>query len=111
MSNALDQFIMEDVAKNCPQQFVEYHKCISKNKDDPGQCAFRQRDLSVCIKQKVPSVQKVMAKCGQLMQKYETCVRDNMETRTINENCLGLLQEMRTCAEKQVQGPSPINQL
>lgn len=112
MASALDQFIMEDVAKNCPQQFVEYHKCVSKNRDDLSQCAYRQRDLAACIKQKVPSVQKVMSNCGSLMSKYEQCVRDNMESRTINEKCMGMLEEMRNCAEKQVQGePSPINQM
>ncbi|SCU78583.1 LANO_0A03378g1_1 [Lachancea nothofagi CBS 11611] len=111
MSNALDQFIMEDVAKNCPQQFIEYHKCVSKNREDPSQCAFRQKDLSVCIKQNVPSVQKVMSHCGSLMAKYESCLRENMESRTINEKCVPLLLEMRECAEKQVSGPSPINQM
>ncbi|SCU84006.1 LAMI_0C05776g1_1 [Lachancea mirantina] len=111
MSNFLDQFILEDVAKNCPKQFVAYHKCISENHEDPSQCVFRQKDLAVCIKEKVPSVQKVMQNCGTQMARYEQCVRDHMATRTINENCLGLLEEMRQCAEKQVSGVRPINEL
>ncbi|CEP61192.1 Mix14p LALA0_S02e08790g [Lachancea lanzarotensis] len=112
MSNALDQFIMEDVARNCPQQFMEYHKCVSKNREDPTLCAYRQRDLSMCIRQKVPSVQKVMSHCGSLMAQYETCLRENMDSRTINENCIPLLNKMRQCAEAQIQDtPSPINEL
>lgn len=109
MSSFLDQFIMEDVAKNCPKQFMEYHKCISANHEDPSQCLYRQRDLSLCIKDKVPSIQKVMHNCSQQLSRYEACVREHMATRTINENCLGLLQEMRNCAEQQVGGTRPIN--
>ncbi|SCU80382.1 LADA_0B07030g1_1 [Lachancea dasiensis] len=111
MSSSLDQFIMEDVAKNCPQQFMEYHKCVAKNREDPSQCGFRQRDLAVCIRQKVPSVQKVMSHCGSLMANYEACVRENMESRTINEKCIPLLNQMRECAQQQIRGASPVNHM
>ncbi|OEJ90870.1 Mitochondrial intermembrane space cysteine motif-containing protein MIX14 [Hanseniaspora osmophila] len=100
--SVLDQIIMEDVSFNCPQQFMAYHKCISENHEDPSKCAFRQQDLSNCIKTSVPSVMKIMKTCGPIMQKYETCLRDNMESRTINENCIGLLNEMRQCAMNQI---------
>lgn len=111
MSNVLDQIIMEDVAKNCPREFMEYHKCIAANHEDPTPCSYRQVDLSKCIKAKVPSVQKVLRNCSEKMQKYEQCVKDHMETKTINENCLGLLKEMRACAEKQMGAQMPINEM
>ncbi|KAH3901966.1 related to Mitochondrial intermembrane space cysteine motif-containing protein MIC14 [Saccharomycodes ludwigii] len=111
-SNVLDQIIMEDVARFCPNEFMEYHKCIKTNHEDPSQCVFRQVDLSTCIKKNVPSVQKIMAECGSIMQNYENCVRDNMETRTINENCLGLLADMRKCASNQVDlSKRPLNEM
>ncbi|AAS50674.1 ABL097Cp [Eremothecium gossypii ATCC 10895] len=110
--SALDQFVMEDVAKHCPNEFMQYHKCISMNHEDPSQCDFRQRDLAVCIKQKVPVVQDIMKHCSAQMQRYEQCIRDHMESRTINENCLGLMAEMRSCAERQTAGKArPINEL
>ncbi|QLL32161.1 hypothetical protein HG536_0C03300 [Torulaspora globosa] len=113
MSNFLDQLIMEDVAKHCPQQFMQYHKCISNNHDDPSQCSYRRNDLSKCIHAKVPSVQKVMANCKDIMKKYEGCIKDNMASRTINENCLGLLAELRECAESQMEkdGVRPVNEM
>jgi len=98
----LDQIIMEDVSYSCPQEFMQYHKCISENHDDPSKCAYRQQDLSKCIKTKVPSIMKIMDVCGSIMQKYEGCIRENMEKRTINENCMGLLNEMRKCAMDQI---------
>lgn len=108
----LDQFILEDVAKNCPREFMEYHKCISMNHDDPLQCDYRQRDLSKCIKLNVPSVQKVMKSCGEIMSNYEQCIRDNIDTRTINEKCVNLLKEMRACAEGQIDSSKrPINEM
>ncbi|AET39911.1 Mix14p Ecym_5133 [Eremothecium cymbalariae DBVPG len=108
----LDQFVMEDVAKHCPKEFMLYHKCISTNHEDPSQCGFRERDLTKCIRSRVPSVKDIMKECGDKMKNYEQCVRDNMESRTINENCLDLLKEMRLCAEGQVRGKTmPINQL
>lgn len=113
MSNFLDQLIMEDVAAHCPQQFMEYHKCISQNHDDPSQCQFRQKDLSKCIKDNVPSVRRVMEKCADHMKMYESCIRDNMETRTINENCLKYMKGLRECAENQMEkdGTRPINEM
>lgn len=107
----LDQFIMEDVARYCPREFVEYHKCVSSNRDDLQQCSFRQKDLARCIQGKVPSVKRVMEKCGSLMQNYEKCLRDNIDTRTVN-NCVPLLEQMRSCAsEHALQGTRPINEM
>lgn len=44
-----------------------------------------------------------MSECSEPMKKYDQCIRDNMGTRTINENCLGFLQDLRKCAELQVK--------
>lgn len=108
----LDQFIMEDVAANCPREFVAYHQCVASNREDPSQCAFRQKDLSQCIRGKVPSVQRVMDHCGPLMQSYEACVRSNMDNGTVNEQCIGLLEQMRSCATQHaMQGARPINEM
>lgn len=109
----LDQFIMEDVARYCPREFVAYHKCISANRDDLQQCSFRQKDLSSCIKDKVPSVKRVMDNCGELMQNYQKCVKDNMESRSVN-NCVPLLEQMRSCASQHaMQGTTtrPVNEM
>lgn len=104
---------MEDVAAHCSKEFMEYHKCVSKNHDDPSQCVYRRNDLSKCISAKVPTVQRVMSQCGDIMKKYESCIKENMASRTINENCLGILADLRSCAESQMQkdGTRPINEM
>ncbi|EDO17585.1 hypothetical protein Kpol_1061p7 [Vanderwaltozyma polyspora DSM 70294] len=104
MSGVLDEIIMEDVAANCPEQFINYHKCISQPNQEFSNCRTYQVQLSECIRTEVPSLQKIMKNCGDLMKNYETCIRANMESRTINEQCTPLLNQLRDCAFKQVEG-------
>lgn len=113
MSNFLDQLIMEDVAAHCPKELMEFHKCISENHDDPSRCSYRRKDLSQCIQTNVPSVKRVVTTCGGIMKKYEDCIKENMATRTINENCIVFIKELRECAESQLKkdGTRPINEM
>ncbi|AJV04060.1 Mic14p [Saccharomyces cerevisiae YJM1401] len=103
MSDILDEIVIEDVVANCPQEFLQYHKCIRDNEENPGKCKDGRMTLSTCIREKVPSVKSIMSECSKPMKKYDQCIRDNMGTRTINENCLGFLQDLRKCAELQVK--------
>ncbi|CCE65674.1 hypothetical protein TPHA_0M01000 [Tetrapisispora phaffii CBS 4417] len=111
MSSILDELVMEDVALHCPVDFIEYHKCISK-KDEGEDCSILQTKLATCIKTKVPSMQKILNNCSDKMTSYQDCIMKNRESRTINENCLGILDELRECARKQVaHDPLPINEM
>ncbi|CAI4057925.1 Mix14p SKDI_04G2620 [Saccharomyces kudriavzevii IFO 1802] len=103
MSDILDEIIIEDVVANCPQEFLQYHKCIRDNEENPAKCQDGRLTLSKCIKEKVPSVRSIMRQCSEPMKKYERCIRDNMDSKTIAENCLGFLQDLRNCAESQVE--------
>lgn len=93
MSLLLDQALVEDVAKYCPAQFLDYHKCLLGG--DASQCLEPQQKLAACVKTEVPSFVKILADCGDKMKAYEDCVRQNPDVRT---KCFDLLQEMRQCS-------------
>lgn len=94
MSNALDQIMMEDIAKNCPQQFLAFHQCMSKPPSE-ADCVVEQKNLSMCIKTNVPVFQKINGECADKLKGYEACLRANDSDRS---KCELALKALRQCA-------------
>lgn len=111
MADILDEIIMEDVASHCPVEFIEYHNCLSNPNKENLDCSKYQVTLSNCIKVNVPSVKKIIKNCGELMKIYESCIINNREAKTINQECLPILDQLRDCASKQLDGKLPINEM
>lgn len=88
MSQFLDQILLDDIAKNCPQEFLNFHKCMSQPEK---QCVEEQMGLSKCIKTLVPSFQKIQGVCAGKLQAYEACLKSKGQ-------CQNDLQELRDCA-------------
>ncbi|CCH62246.1 hypothetical protein TBLA_0G03090 [Henningerozyma blattae CBS 6284] len=107
-SNVLDEIVMEEVALNCPQQFITYHKCLSSNED----CNASRKELSNCIENKVPSIQKIMTNCQTLLNNYNNCIRKNWEKgesdTSIDQLCSKELDSLRECSSNQLKGTKPI---
>ena len=93
MSGLLDQILMEDIARNCPKQFLAFHKCMG----DPqgSNCGTEQVQLAVCIKGQVPAFQKIQGECGGRLQAYEACLKN---ARGDTKRCEGDLKILRKCA-------------
>jgi hypothetical protein len=83
------------VARYCPAQFLEYHKCLGAG--DASKCFDEQKKLGECVKKDVPSFVKILKDCSDKMQKYEACVRANPDFRS---KCFDLLQDMRKCSSE-----------
>lgn len=90
-SSVLDQILLEDIARYCPQQFLAFHLCMSTDKD----CNHEQFQLAGCIKRSVPSFQKIHTVCAGKLQGYEACLRINNSNVS---KCQQDLQELRDCA-------------
>lgn len=93
MSGLLDQILMEDIARNCPQQFLAFHKCMGNPQG--SNCGQEQVDLASCIKSQVPAFQKIQGECAGMLQAYEACLK-NAGGNT--KRCQGDLQSLRKCA-------------
>lgn len=91
----LDQFLLEDIARHCPQQFLSFHQCMSQEKPDPKLCAQEQANLSKCIKSSVPSFQRIQNQCAGKMQAYDACLRMN---KSNTQKCSDDLKGLRDCA-------------
>ncbi|KAK6457912.1 uncharacterized protein RJT20DRAFT_125793 [Scheffersomyces xylosifermentans] len=94
-SGLLDQILLEDIARYCPQQFLAFHTCMSKEVPDPDSCAKEQYGLAGCIKKTVPSFNKIQTVCAGKLQAYEACLRNN---NSDTKKCESDLSELRDCA-------------
>ncbi|ODV58844.1 Mix14p ASCRUDRAFT_16845, partial [Ascoidea rubescens DSM 1968] len=76
MSGVLDQILLEDIARNCPQEFLDYHKCVSQNhkNGNASACVENQRKLTYCIKNNVPAFKKIQENCLGRLKDYEGCL-------------------------------------
>lgn len=92
--SALDQIMMEDIARNCPQQFLAFHQCMSKPPSE-ADCVLEQKNLSLCIKTSVPVFQRIQGLCAGKLQAYEACLRMNASNQGA---CEGDLKSLRDCA-------------
>ncbi|RLV95249.1 Mitochondrial intermembrane space cysteine motif-containing protein MIX14 [Spathaspora sp. JA1] len=91
----LDQILLEDIARNCPHEFLAFHQCMTLPEPDPEQCSQQQQQLAKCIRTAVPSFQKIQGECAGKLQVYETCLRiNNSNTKA----CSSELQSLRNCA-------------
>lgn len=90
-SGLLDQILLEDIARYCPEQFLGFHKCMSNPQRD---CNQEQFQLAGCIKTQVPAFQKIQGICAGKLQAYEACLKTNKNAKS----CQGDLDELRLCA-------------
>ncbi|ODV92749.1 hypothetical protein CANCADRAFT_92619 [Tortispora caseinolytica NRRL Y-17796] len=95
----LDQAMIEEVAKYCPDQFLNLHKCIGDGKASgkPVNCWNQQSQLSSCVKSKVPSFKKIKTDCGEQFEAYKNCIKKDPEFKT---TCFDQLQDLRECSAK-----------
>lgn len=93
MSNALDQLMLEDIARHCPQQFLAFHQCMSKPPTE-ADCVLEQKNLSRCIKTSVPVFQKIHGICAGKLQVYEACLKTNGKAARCEQD----LKALRDCA-------------
>lgn len=92
-SGLLDQILLEDIARHCPQQFLSFHQCMTKPVEDPNQCQAEQVQLAGCIKGEVPSFHRIQGICSGKLQAYDACLRMNGPNK-----CADDLQALRDCA-------------
>lgn len=91
----LDQVLLEDIARHCPQQFLKFHQCMTQETPDPNYCVPQQVNLAKCIKYEVPAFQKVQNECASKLKDYENCLRGSENDTT---KCNTELQSLRDCA-------------
>lgn len=94
-STFLDQVMLEDVANNCPNDLLAFHQCMAKPPSE-ADCLEEQKNLSMCIKSKVTTFQKINAMCSGKLQAYEACLRINGS----EAKCKQDLASLRDCATK-----------
>ncbi|VVT56200.1 uncharacterized protein SAPINGB_P004890 [Magnusiomyces paraingens] len=97
MSMLLDQALVEDVARFCPNYFLAYHQCLAKG--DASKCLKEQEQLSSCVRTEVPSFVKILSECAHHMKEYENCIKENTNIRT---KCFDQLQAVRQCSAKSI---------
>ncbi|ODQ66051.1 hypothetical protein NADFUDRAFT_51323 [Nadsonia fulvescens var. elongata DSM 6958] len=97
MSMLLDQTLVEDVARYCPEKFLDYHRCMAAG--DSAKCLNEQVALTECVKTQVPSFVKIVQDCGDKLKAYENCLRENIKDRSV---CAPQLKSMRECSEKAI---------
>lgn len=94
MSTVLDQIMLEDIARHCPQQFLSFHQCMARPPTETD-CAMEQQNLSRCIKNSVPVFQKIHGLCSGKLQAYEACLKMNGTAG----KCELDLKSLRDCAQ------------
>lgn len=93
-SGLLDQLLIEDIARNCPQEYLGFHQCMAKQTPESDFCSAEQYNLAACIKKKVPTFQSIQNLCSGKLQAYEACLR----TSGSKKRCEGELKVLRECA-------------
>lgn len=94
-SGLLDQLLMDDIARHCPQQFLAFHQCLGKKDPGPENCEPEQMALAKCIRQGVPAFQRIQGVCAGRLQAYEACLKMNGSDV---KKCAGDLEVLRDCA-------------
>lgn len=88
----LDQVLIENIARNCPQEYLAFHQCMAK--PDEQHCSLQQYNLAGCIKRQVPAFQRIQKVCAGKLQAYEACLR----TSGSKSKCEHELASLRQCA-------------
>lgn len=103
MSRVLDDIIMEDVAKACPESFLGFNKCMqSPEVRDKRDCIKFQVALQKCVREDVKSFQRIQKNCTEMISKYEHCLQNN--STNYSSKCFDEFKQVRLCAAKQVGG-------
>lgn len=97
-SRVLDEFIIQEVARTCPESFIAFHKCM----DDPAirdkaNCDKHQLDLQACIKNEVTVYHKIEKNCSNAILKYQDCLMKDTEGNS-SSKCYEPLKDLRSCA-------------
>lgn len=91
---SLDQILLEDIARYCPQKFLAFHQCMSRPETPEG-CIKEQMELTNCVRTEVPAFQKIQGACAGKLQEYEACLTSNGHDQ---KKCALELLTLRECA-------------
>ncbi|KAH3664253.1 hypothetical protein OGAPHI_004605 [Ogataea philodendri] len=94
----LDDIILQDVAKSCGAQFRNYHECILAPDGDAKKCLPLQDELQNCVKNDVPSFQRIQKNCATKIAEFESCLKKGSSI-----SCSDQLKALRSCALQQVE--------
>lgn len=97
-SRVLDEFVIQEVARTCPESFLAFHKCM----DDPSikdkaECDKHQLALQTCIKNEVTVYHRIEKNCSKAIMKYQDCLMKDTEGNS-SSKCYNRLTELRSCA-------------
>ncbi|CAK7892040.1 hypothetical protein CAAN1_01S08240 [[Candida] anglica] len=98
-ASPLDSILLEDIAKNCPSEFLSFHECMGRKDADPQHCALQQYNLANCIKKSVPAFQRIQNICAGKLQAYEACLRMSGKKSACEQD----LASLRQCASGSLQ--------
>lgn len=97
-SRVLDEFIIQEVARSCPEPFLNYHKCIDDPSiQDKSQCSKYQTELQKCIKTKVTVYHDIEKNCAKTISSFQDCLTKDTEGNA-SSKCYNQLKELRDCA-------------
>lgn len=97
-SRVLDEFIIQEVARTCPESFLAFHKCMEDPAiRDKNQCDKHQLDLQRCIKNEVTVYQRIEKNCADVIMKYQDCLLKDTEGNS-SSKCYTQLTDLRSCA-------------
>lgn len=97
-SRVLDEFIIQEVARTCPEPFLGFHKCMEDPAiTDKSACATYQRSLQQCIKTQVTVYRHIENTCADKIHNYQDCIMKDNESNS-SSKCYLQLKELRECA-------------
>lgn len=91
----LDQVLMEDIARQCPQKLFAFHQCMQQPQS-VASCVDEQKALTECIKE-VPAYNRIQGQCADKLQEYELCLRGSSGAVLV---CQPQLKALRECSAK-----------
>lgn len=102
-SRVLDEFVIQEVAKTCPEPFVNFHKCLEDPTiKDKNQCAEFQLALQKCVKTQVTVYRHIEENCSEKIMKYQDCIMKDTEGNS-SSKCFDYLKDLRDCAMGVIQ--------
>lgn len=97
-SRVLDEFIIQEVARTCPEPFLNFHKCMEDPTiTDKSACASHQMELQKCIKNEVTVYRHIEERCNEAISKYQDCLMKDTEGNS-SSKCYNELVTLRECA-------------
>jgi hypothetical protein len=97
-SRVLDEFIIQEVARTCPESFVGFHRCLDDpSVKDKSECGKHQAALQKCIKTKVTVYRHIENSCSDNIIKYQDCLMKDTEGNS-SSKCYTQLKDLRECA-------------